>query len=362
MDNIERSIEKVSEFVGDRLCTRQSKTLVTGKLFITGGKGIIGYRVALRLLNSGYPSVRVGFRQPDDECAQELSKKGAEVADFCWTRESTYASALQGVKIVFCVTPYIEGWAKYFPAFLEACEKAGVQYFVKVSFYHSRRTTEPYHRVQLVSLHAKCDELLSRSAIPWTILSASHFMSNPLVMHHLLIANAFYHVCFKPTTHSQDKATASDQENPVVLYGSADGKNINYLIFCFISPNDIAEVAARVLLYSKPHMGKEYTLTGIRAISDDDVTSAISRHACRPVFYEDLPIQMFVDREKGGGEPHWKVRDLVGLEKIKATGLEEDLGFVSHDIEKICKREPETFDDYLEAKQNMTPMESWLVK
>lgn len=140
------------------------------------------------------------------------------------------------------------------------------------------------------------------------------------------------------------------------MYGSADGKNINY-----VSPNDIAEVAVRVLLYSKPHMGKEYTLTGKQAISDDDVTSAISKHTDRSVFFEELPINMFEDKERSAGGEEWKVRDLVGLERIKATGLEEDVGFVSHDIEKICKRQPETIDDYLEAKQYMTPMESWLI-
>ena len=148
-----------------------------------------GYRVASRLLNSGYPSLRLGFRHPDDECAEELSKVGAEIADFYWRDETTYAKALDGVKIVFCVTPYIEGWAQSFPAFLHACEDAGVQYFVKVSFYHSRRDDGPLQKVHLVKLHRKCDQILSRSSIPYTILSASHFMSNPLVMHHVSNSN-----------------------------------------------------------------------------------------------------------------------------------------------------------------------------
>lgn len=82
-----------------------SHEVVTGKLFISGGKGIIGYRVALRLLNAGSPSVRVGLRHPEDECAKELSEKGAEIAEFEWSDEATYAPALEGVKIVFCVTP-----------------------------------------------------------------------------------------------------------------------------------------------------------------------------------------------------------------------------------------------------------------
>ena len=154
----------------------------------------------------------------------------------------------------------------------------------------------------------------------------------------------------------QEELENKDKEKPVVLYGSADGKNVNY-----VSPNDVAEVATRVLLYSKPHMYKEYTLTGLEVISDDDIVAAISKHTHRPCFYEDLPIAMFEEKETKTGGEHWRVRDMVGLEQIKAMGLEEDKAFVSHDIEMLCKRKPETFNDYLDAVQNMTPLESWLV-
>ena len=152
----------------------------------------------------------------------------------------------------------------------------------------------------------------------------------------------------------QDELT--DKEKSVVLYGSSGGKNVNY-----VSPNDVAEVATRVLLYSKPHMGKEYTLTGLEPISDEYVASTLSKYVGKPVVYEDLPIENLELKERAGGGPHWKVRDLLGLERIKASGLEEDIKFVSHDIEKICKRKPETFDDYLKAKEYMTPMESFVV-
>lgn len=126
----------------------------------------------------------------------------------------------------------------------------------------------------------------------------------------------------------------------------------------FVSPNDIAEVAARILLYSKSHMGKEYTLTGVN-MSDDDAAAEIAKHTHRPVFFEDLPITMYEDIERQGGAASWKVRDLVGMEMIKALGLEEDCGFASNDIEKICKRKPESFHQYLESTQYMTPMEAW---
>jgi hypothetical protein len=52
------------------------------------------------------------------------------------------------------------------------------------------------------------------------------------------------------------------------------------------------------------------------------------------------------------------VEDLVALEKIKASGTEEDHAFVSDDIKKICGHEPETYEDYLRATELMTPIEA----
>lgn len=158
---------------------------------------------------------------------------------------------------------------------------------------------------------------------------------------------------------TQAEDAGKGKEKPIVLYGASDGANINY-----VSPNDIAEVATRVIMYSKPHMRKEYTLTGLQPISDDDLAYALAKHSKRPVFYEDLPINMLVKKEEDGftsvDDVDWKVRDFIGLEKLKATGLEEDATFISHDIEKICKRKPETIDDYLQATDLMTPLEKWI--
>ena len=185
MEPIIQATEKVSDVIGECL-GREHQEVVTGKIFVTGGRGVLGYRVVLRLLEAGSPYVRVGFRHPDDDCAQVLSKKGAEVVGFDWIDENTFSEALKGVKIVFCeASPNIEKWSTAFPTFLRACEEADVKYFVKVSFYHSRKTGELFHKASLVKLHGKSDSLLAQSSIPYTILSASHFMSNQLVHHHV---------------------------------------------------------------------------------------------------------------------------------------------------------------------------------
>lgn len=58
-----------------------------------------------------------------------------------------------------------------------------------------------------------------------------------------------------------------------------------------------------------------------------------------------------------GGDPEYMVKDLVALEKVKASGKEEDASFVTNDIEAVCGHTAETFEEYLLATNCMTMVE-----
>lgn len=324
-NQVATTIENVGCVIGETLGLIET----SGTIFVTGACGVIGNRVANRLLDAGYPTVRVGARCPTK--VEGLNERGAEVADFCWELEETYDKALVGVKSVFCTTPYTKGWARRFPNFVKACQKAGVRNFVKVSFYHARRMKEIFQNVPLVALHGMCDDVLAESGIPYTIISASHFMSNPFVF--------------------QGQQLRADTK-PAPYYGASGEHGVNY-----VSPNDVAEVSVRVLLAPKSHHGKEYTLTGPEAITDQEVAGLIAKHLDKPIMYADQPLHFFEDMEKTSGHPIWMVRDLVALEQLKASGKEELKAFLSHDIETLCGHKAETFEEYLMAKDRMTPME-----
>jgi uncharacterized protein YbjT (DUF2867 family) len=259
---------------------------------------------------------------------EDMNEKGAAIADFAWEREETYDHALDGVKTVFCVTPYIENWHIHFPEFLNACKRANVEHFMKISFVHGN---DEFLKVPLVKNHLMCDQQLIESGIRYTILAASHLMSNALV--------------------SQGKEIMSENK-PSCFYGASAGHGVNY-----VSPNDVAEMAYRVLLTPEHHANKEYTVTGRGPMTDQEMADIMSKHFNKPVMYVDQPARVFEDSERYSGDPAWKVKDLVMLEKVKASGIEENDTFVSHDMEKLCGRKPENFDQYLRAKSFMTPKE-----
>jgi hypothetical protein len=83
-----------------------------GRVLITSGNGVVGYRVAMSLLEAGYSKVRVGIYSGKEEawknekcatkCAEALQAKGAEVVEFDWTREErTLESSSYGFPLLF---------------------------------------------------------------------------------------------------------------------------------------------------------------------------------------------------------------------------------------------------------------------
>ena len=92
-------------------------------------------------------------------------------------------------------------------------------------------------------------------------------------------------------------------------------------------------------------------------MTDQVVASLLSKHLKKPIEFVDQPLHVFEEGEKAGGDPEWLVEDLVALEKIKATGLEEQLAFVSHDFEKVCGHKAESYEGYLDHKEYMTRAE-----
>lgn len=312
-----------------------------GIIFITI-PDVVGYRVAINLLKAGYPQVRVGVsNETDERVKKELEKEGAVFVPFKWEDESSYTVAVQGAKTVFCIVPHHSGWADHFPVFFDACRSAGTDHFIKLSFYHALTATRahvmkgfhvalpednPFTHIPLIRMHGDCDERKSKN-MDYTLLFATHLMSNPAVY--------------------QSRNILSSEPR---FYGASGGKGVNY-----VSPNDVAAAAVRILVNPVEHRRVGYTLTGPAPITDTTVAELFSKDLNKPVKYVDLSPEEFGTEEKKEGDPSWLVEDLVQLETLKATGME--IGFLSKDFERLCGRPAESFDEYLQDKKDMVPQE-----
>jgi NAD(P)H dehydrogenase (quinone) len=346
-----RTLAQVGEALGLRNLDPES-----GKIFITDGSGVIGYRVASKLCKAGYPSVRLGGFSPELLPSSDLD--GAEIADFNWSDTSTYEKALKGIKSVLITIPYTEKWYQNFAVLIEACHRAHVKHIVKLSFYHARNHDDVFHEVPLVRQHGMCDNQLIQFVNPAPPLKA--FLSNEGVapgMDAYARPNMSYTILFA-THYMSDPFTFQGMElrsknKPSTMYGATRNHGVNY-----VSPNDVAEVAVRVLLSPCEHFDKSYTLTGPKAITDQEVASHLSKYLRKPIMYVDQPLNVFSTELKVSGNPRFMVDDMVAFERVKATGTEEDHSFVSEDIQSICGHPPETYEEYLLALDTMTEVEA----
>lgn len=321
------------------------------EVIFIAGNGVVGHRVADRLLKAGYGPVRVGCPDPSssDPDIEDLKNHGASMVKFVFEDESTYESALEGVKIVFFnIDPLLHvGLTERFTKFFNVCKAIRIHHIVKVSFFHALTETRarlmknfhislpsenPFQHVPMMLEHGNCDELIMKGGnwIPYTILFATHKMSDPLTLQ----------------THNLTKA-----KDEAILCGASRGNCVNY-----VSPNDIAAAAVRVLSDPKAHQRIGYSLTGPQTIPDSHVATILGQALHKKVSYVEMMPQEFVEEErKVEHDPEWLLDELVHLEQLKASGIE--YSFHSKDFEKLCGRPTETFEVYLSSKDDMTRTE-----
>jgi NAD(P)H dehydrogenase (quinone) len=318
-----------------------------GTVFITSGTGVIGYRVAMSLLEAGHKSVRVGIWKGDRELgpgagdksfaetiSDLLESKGATVVNFDWSDESCYKEALFGVKTVFCTLPHMDEWASVFPAWLKACKETKVEHFVKISFLRNEAGDEYRKSVPFVKFHSTCDDLLEHapksSRISYTILCTSHIMATPLL--------------------HQGKMLTEEHKYMTASYGMG----VNY-----VSPNDVADAAVVVLLNQKGHRNKVYNLTGPGPLFDKDVAKLLSKAYGTDIEHVSLGFHDYKKAVKARGLPDWLVKDSAAFEKMKASGIDESNSSYTSDVEKLIGKKAESFKDYLDHKNSQRPGRSF---
>ena len=266
-----------------------------------------------------------------DNITEILRSKGAQVIDFDWADETSYAAAVDGAKTVFCTLPRMEGWAEVFPAFLQTCKQKKVEHFIKISFLRHTEAADRYRdNVPFVKFHGTCDDILEHakndSRISYTILCCTHLMSTPLL--------------------HQGKVLLEENKFVTASYGMG----VNY-----VSPNDIADASLVVLLDRKKHRNKVYNLTGGKAITDKQVARLLSAKYGKDIQHVALGYHEYKRDVQSRGLPEWLVKDSAEFERMKASGIDELASSYTKDLETLIGKPPETFKHYLDNKETMRP-------
>lgn len=205
----------------------------TETILVLGSTGKTGRRVVERLTALGLP-VRHGSR--------------SATPPFDWESPSTWAPVLEGVRAVY-VSYYPDlsgaGAAEAIQSFTDLAVKSGVRRLVLLS-----GRGEPEAQ--------RCEEIVSKSGVEWTLLRASWFAQNFSEAHFL------------------DPLREGELALPVANIGEP-----------FVDADDIADVAVAALTQDG-HAGKFYELTGPRLWSFAEAVAQIAQACGRPIRYTQV--------------------------------------------------------------------------
>jgi uncharacterized protein YbjT (DUF2867 family) len=220
---------------------------------ILGGSGRTGSVIAKQLTDRG---VR----------ARTASRHGSDLL-FDWDEPNTYAAVLEGADRVYLVTPtmrirYVDPVEK----FLDLAEAAGVAHVTLLSTYNGDRAPQD------VDVAAVENQVANREGFTHTILRPAWVMQN-FTDEHLPIVDG------------------------LLIVPSGGGAE------AFVNALDIAEVAVETLLYPADHGGAKYSLTGPAALTFEDVARTIAAVSRRPVTYQDMDQEAWINGAIAAGVP-----------------------------------------------------------
>lgn len=214
-------------------------------VLVTGSSGTVGRRVVERLRAAG-ADVRTADRS------------GTGTTRFDFTDRRTWAPAFADVGTVFLVRPPALGNVRrdLLPA-VEAARAAGVRHVVFLS-------VQGADRIRVVP-HATVEAWLRSSGLDWTFLRPSFFTQN------------------LSTTHAPDIRDADR-----IVLPAGRGRT------AFVDAEDVASVAAAVLLEPAAHRGRAWTVTGPEALGYAQVAALLTEVLGRPIAYRPCGVLSYL--------------------------------------------------------------------
>jgi len=264
---------------------------MNSNILIIGGTGKTGRRVLEQLQNQGIEP-RIGSRSASPS--------------FDWDDKSTWTNALNGVERMY-VTYYpdlaVPGAKKAIQELTQLAKATGVKKMVLLS---GKGETEA----------EACEKIVMDSGLDYTIVRASWFNQN--------WSESFF---LEPILSGEVALPLSD------------------VLIPFVDANDIAEVAATVLL-DDSYNGEIVEVTGPELINFKDAVEMIAKASNRSLNFYDITLQQYIDGMKQLQIPSDVVWLIEYLFSHVLTNPNNQL--VVNDVERVLGRKAKPFSAYAE--------------
>ena len=258
-------------------------------ILVIGGTGKTGRRVVEQLQNKGIEP-RIGSRNSSPS--------------FDWDNKDTWVEALNGIEKMY-VTYYpdlaVPGAKEAIESLTYLAKELGVKKMVLLS---GKGETEA----------EACENIVMNSGINYTIVRASWFNQN--------WSESFF---LDPILSGEVALPMSD------------------VLIPFVDANDIAEVAATVLL-DDSYNGEIIEITGPELITFKDIVNIISKSSNRHLNFHEITLEQYIEGMKKMQIPN----DVVWLIEYLFTHVltNPNNQLVVNDIEQVLGRKAKTFAEY----------------
>lgn len=272
------------------------------RILITGASGTIGSALHTELRSRGADVTLMRSRPGQAEDGRHV------VADF--NDPGSLRAAFEGHDTVFLLFSLNPDMLTQARNAVQAARDAGVRHLVRSSGAGAD-TTSPY---ALAREQGRIDETVQAAGLAWTLLRPNFFMQNHLSFNRDAIRSGTWHAA-----HGQGATAVIDVQ-------------------------DIARVAATVLLDPAAHAGQTYTLTGPEALTDAQQMAVIAEAIGRPVQHVDVPDEAARAAMASMGLPAVVIDWLDSLNQVVRAG---HAGGLTDTVQALTGRAPTRFADFV---------------
>ena len=278
------------------------------KILVTGATGKTGSAVVSELLAKGWP-VRALVRKQDAR-AEQLARRGAEIAVADLFETEQLRSAMRDTERAYFLPVYDPRILESVTAFADAAREAKLEAIAGMSQW----LASPNHLSFLTRAHWDADHILA--SIPGTAyikINPGYFADN-----YLRLIDVAAHLGVLPNLTGDSRNAPPSNE-------------------------DIARVAAVVLMDPQKHAGKSYRPTAPKLLSTREMTDIFSRVLGRKVRLATTPVGLFLKAARLDGVGPFELSSLPYYVQDHLQGAFEFCA-PTDDVLKVTGRPAEDFE------------------
>ena len=276
-------------------------------ILVTGAAGKTGLVVISRLVALGAEVRALVRREGQVQAARAVGAREVVVGDM--GDGAAVRRAMAGVSAVYQIAPNMHpAEVEMGRLALDAAKGAGVQHFVYHSVLHPQTEAMPHHWRKL-----RVEEMVLESGIPFTIVQPAAYMQNLRGSWQAIVEEGRYRVPYPVSSR-----------------------------LSLVHLDDVAEVAAMVLLDGGEHEGATYELVGSPPLSQTEVAQELSRVLQQPVQAQAIDLEEWQRNAQNAGMGAQAVEDLLRMFRYYAAN-----GFVgnSNVLRWLLGRAPRSLEE-----------------